>query len=354
METCTVTHNFIDTLGTNKVSGVVEFIPDLADGEAWTVIKNGEASTVPAIPTSLNFEDGFYSADLFAGGPTSNPTRAIYWLNFTDLKVNGTPAYIEPFRFETIPGGIVDLSMAMPVAGTTPPVVRGEPGPPGADGAVTFESLTPAQVEQITGPPGPPGEDGAPGADGPPGEPGPPGEDGQNAGYWDYDRFGNEIWKEGTSVKFDGDILIVNGVSSPPLTGPPGPPGEPGSGGGGGGSSYDSGEQIAGVNFAPWVNGTPPVTYRRVNNLVMLSGRMRNTSTASIPGARTMATIPVGYRPPADITGQTFTANGNFYHTFTVTALGELQIGPIPGTQSTGTNVVYGVTWWVTDDPIPT
>ena len=308
METCTVTHNFIDTLGTNEVSGVVEFIPDLADGEAWTVIKNGEASTVPAIPTSLNFEDGFYSADLFAGGPTSNPTRAIYWLNFTDLKVNGTPAYIEPFRFETIPGGIVDLSMAMPVAGTTPPVVRGEPGPPG--------------------------------------------EDGQNAGYWDYDRFGNEIWKEGTSVEFDGDVLIVNGVSSPPLTGPPGPPGEPGTGGGG--SSYDSGEQLAEINFAPWVNWTPPVTYRRVNNLVMLSGRMRNTTAAGITGVSTLATIPVGYRPPADITGQTFTANGNFYHTFTVTALGELQIGPIPGTIPIRTQVVYGVTWWVTDDPIPT
>lgn len=46
------------------------------------------------------------------------------------------------------------------ILGVTSPSLRGEPGPPGdpgqdgQDGQVTFESLTPEQIAQITGPPG--------------------------------------------------------------------------------------------------------------------------------------------------------------------------------------------------------
>ncbi|RSZ61546.1 hypothetical protein EAH68_12860 [Corynebacterium hylobatis] len=50
---------------------------------------------------------------------------------------------------------------------------QGEKGEPGQDGQVTFESLTPEQVEQIKGPRGEQGEKGDPG---PPGDQGPPGD----------------------------------------------------------------------------------------------------------------------------------------------------------------------------------
>ena len=315
METCTVTHSLVDQLGTDKVSGTVEFIPDLPDGAAWAVIENGKAVTVPAVPTSIDFEGGHYSLELFAGGPTSNPSRVIYWMNFTHLVADGEYAYIEPFRFEAIPGGTVDLSMAMPVAGTTPPIIRGAPGepgpagdpgppgPPGADGQVTFEALTPEQVELITGPPGAPGEPGPagdPGPPGPPGEPGPPGADGQNAGYWGQDRFGNDIWVEGTDVEFIGDVLVVNGVSSPPLTGPPGPPGEPGDGGSGGGvATYGPVRATALGGLTRWRNtGTAEsgaLAYTRVGELVTLSGMLQAMANAA--NGDTPVTLPTGYKP---------------------------------------------------------
>ena len=319
MEKCTVVHSFLDTLGTSRVAGVVEFIPDLADGSAWTVIENGEASTVPAIPTSVAFEDGFYTADLFAGGPTSNPPRVVYWLNFTDLKVDGAPAYVEPFRFEAIPGGTVDLSMAMPVAGTTPPIVRGEPGPPGepgpegppgpagADGQVTFESLTPEQVEQITGPEGPPGPAGEPGPEGPPG---PAGADGKNAGYWGRDELNNDVWVEGTDVKFIGDVLVVNGVSSPPLTGPegpPGPPGEDGTGGGGGSAPDDSGWIELSVS-SPSFNASSdnPLRSRKIGNAVHVAGDVLANNNTSITTGQVLGTLPPGHAPASVVVAPLF------------------------------------------------
>lgn len=68
------------------------------------------------------------------------------------------------------------------------PGLPGEPGPPGEpgkdgkDGSMSFEELTPEQIESIRGPEGPEGPQGKPGPQGEPGEqgePGPPGEQGE-------------------------------------------------------------------------------------------------------------------------------------------------------------------------------
>ena len=74
---------------------------------------------------------------------------------------------------------------------------KGDRGPKGEDGQVTFESLTPEQVEQITGPKGDPGEQGERGPKGDPGEQGEQGPRGLQGPKGDPgEGTGDVLWSE--------------------------------------------------------------------------------------------------------------------------------------------------------------
>lgn len=172
-----------------EVTGEVTFTPMLAYGEAYRT----DDATIPSSEISVEVKNEEVTAQLFAGGPNSNPEK-VRWVASYDLKVDGQRAYLRAFDFEAVPGGTIDLTDVAPIAGSpTPGVTRGpagpagpagadgppgppgapgpagEPGPAGQDGSVRFESLTVEQIQEITGPPGPQGDPGLPGPVGPQG-----------------------------------------------------------------------------------------------------------------------------------------------------------------------------------------
>ena len=120
----------------SDISGEVIFTPNIANGKAYQLFdSDGEAYTVPVsrIPAKIIngeivHEDspGIY---LFAAGAGSNPDKITYSVEYRNLRTGDLSFSLSPLKFEAIPGGEVDLTMATPVVGATPAgVVRGPRG----------------------------------------------------------------------------------------------------------------------------------------------------------------------------------------------------------------------------------
>lgn len=120
----------------SDISGEVIFTPNIANGKAYQLFdSDGEAYTVPVsrIPAKIIngeivHEDspGIY---LFAAGAGSNPDKITYTVEYRNLRSGDLSFSLSSLKFEAIPGGEVDLTMATPVVGATPAgVVRGPRG----------------------------------------------------------------------------------------------------------------------------------------------------------------------------------------------------------------------------------
>ena len=275
MEICTVKHRLADSIAPARtITGVATLWPyGASTGEAYQGADEHGPFSVPSAPVNALVIDGVLSSDnetnsveVFAGGPGVNPDQVFWEIRYSELMADDIPVYVKPFIFEVIPGGVVDLATVIPVIGSPKPGVtrgpagadgdqgpEGPQGPAGADGAVTFESLTPEQIEQITGPEGPQGPAGADGEQGP--------------------------------------------------EGPQGPPGEPG-------AAYPATKltNLVAENYAnPRPIETGGFVYSRAGNIVFIGGHLE-AKTVGTGGAKSVGTLPYGFRPEARVS--TLRTNG--------------------------------------------
>lgn len=120
----------------SDISGEVIFTPNIANGKAYQLFdSDGKIYTVPVSRVQARIingeirhesETGVY---LFAAGPGSNPDKITYSVEYRNLRSNTLSFSLSPLKFEAIPGGEVDLTMATPVDGATPAgTVRGPRG----------------------------------------------------------------------------------------------------------------------------------------------------------------------------------------------------------------------------------
>ena len=314
---CHVTQSFFPTIDApaEGIAGVARFTPLVDFGAVFQLEAGGATSTVVAAPVMRPIVGGVLAPGeatpsgvrLFAGGPGANPSRVVWRVDYGNMTVNGVPVEINGFRFEATPGGAINLAEVTPVAGATPPgIVR---GPKGEPGAVTFESLTPDQVEQITGPPGPQGEPGEPGEPGPPGEQGEPGE--------------------------------------------PGPKGDPGEGV----SRYDSGNIIPVMSpgVSPRTNTTNEwgLRVRRVGNVCYVGGYL--TLSSSISNGANLFEMPTGYVPTVSVVAPVLNSSGDYEGILRINASSTNRMASFfsTGTVSSGSNIIVSQMSWVTDDPEP-
>ena len=335
---CHVTQSFFPTIDApaEGIAGVARFTPLVDFGAVFQVEAGGDVATVAAAPVMRPIVGGVLAPGeatpsgvrLFAGGPGANPSPVVWRVDYGNMTVNGVPVEVGGFKFEAIPGGAVNLATVTPVAGATPPgIVRGEPGPagppgepgpagppgepgepgpagpPGADGqdgAVTFESLTPEQVEQITGPAGPQGE---------PGEPGPQGE-----------------------------------------PGPAGPAGE-------GVSRYDSGNIIPVMSpgVAPRSNTTNAwgLRVRRIGNVCYVGGYL--TLSRERTNGDNLFEMPVGYVPSVSVVTPVLNSSGDYEGIARINASSTNRMASFfsTGTVPSGSNIIIAQVSWLTDDPEP-
>ena len=162
----------------SDISGEVIFTPNIANGKAYQLFDNeGKSYTVPVSRIQAKIINGVITHEedtgvyLFAAGPGSNPDKITYSVEYRNLRSGDLSFSLSPLKFEAIPGGEVDLTMATPVVGATPAgTTKGEEGPQGPQGE---EGPQGPQGEE--GPPGPQGEEGPQGPPGPQGEEGPQG-----------------------------------------------------------------------------------------------------------------------------------------------------------------------------------
>ena len=111
----------------SDITGEVIFTPNVANGKAYQLFdREDNTYTVPVsrvrakiINGEITHEDvtGVY---LFAAGPGSNPDRITYSVEYRNLRSGDLSFSSSPLKFEAIPGGEVDLTMATPVVGATP------------------------------------------------------------------------------------------------------------------------------------------------------------------------------------------------------------------------------------------
>ena len=171
----------------SEIWGEVIFTPNIANGKAYQLIdSDGEAYTVPVSRVKAQIINGEISHEdktgiyLFAAGPGSNPDKITYSVEYRNLRSGDLSFSLSPLKFEAIPGGEVDLTLATPVVGAIPAgTTKGEEGPQGPQGEEGPQG--PQGVEGPQGPPGPQGVEGPQGPqgeEGPQGPPGPQGEEG--------------------------------------------------------------------------------------------------------------------------------------------------------------------------------
>ena len=132
----------------SDISGEVIFTPNIANGKAYQLVdSDGNTYTVPVGRIRAKIEDGVITHEnntgvyLFAAGAGSNPDKITYSVEYRNLRSGDLSFSLSPLKFEAIPGGEVDLTMATPVVGATPVGTtkgdkgdRGEPGPQGDPG----------------------------------------------------------------------------------------------------------------------------------------------------------------------------------------------------------------------------
>ena len=132
----------------SDISGEVIFTPNVSNGKAYQLVDgDGKTYTVPVSrirakivggEITHEYETGVY---LFAAGVGSNPDKITYSVEYRNLRSGDLSFSLSPLKFEAIPGGVVDLTMATPVVGAIPAGTtkgdkgdRGEPGPQGDKG----------------------------------------------------------------------------------------------------------------------------------------------------------------------------------------------------------------------------
>lgn len=126
----------------HQVTGMVTFTPVLLDGDAVTVVEDGEPKTLVPLPIQARISDGVVfhrgvdGVRLLAGGEGMNPERLSWRARFEHMQSAGVPFKLRDVVFEAVPGGTVDLSTVAPVPGTPGVgVTRGRDGD-------TIESIT--------------------------------------------------------------------------------------------------------------------------------------------------------------------------------------------------------------------
>ena len=160
----------------SDINGEVIFTPNIANGKAYQLFdSDGKNYTVPVsrvrakiINGEIRHEDetGVY---LFAAGTGSNPDKITYSVEYRNLRSGELSFSLSPLKFEAIPGGTVDLTIATPVVGATPiGTTKGDKGDP-----FLYEDFTSEQLEALKGDKGDTGPQGDKGDTGPQGEPGP-------------------------------------------------------------------------------------------------------------------------------------------------------------------------------------
>lgn len=120
----------------SDISGQVIFTPNIANGKAYQLFdSDGKTYTVPVSRIQAKIINGVITHEdetgvyLFAAGPGSNPDKITYSVEYRNLRSGDLSFSLSPLKFEAIPGGEVDLTMATPVVGATPSgIVRGPRG----------------------------------------------------------------------------------------------------------------------------------------------------------------------------------------------------------------------------------
>ena len=161
----------------SNISGEVTFTPNIANGKAYQLFDSqGETYTVPVSRIQAKIINGEIIHEnnrgiyLFAAGVGSNPATITYSVEYRNLRSGEQSFSLSPLKFEAIPGGEVDLTMATPVIGATPVgMTKGEKGDKGDPflyedftqeqidnlrGPLTLADLTPDRLESIKGPKG--------------------------------------------------------------------------------------------------------------------------------------------------------------------------------------------------------
>ena len=123
----------------SDISGEVIFTPNIANGKAYQLVdRQGKYYTVPVSRVRAQVINGVITHEnetgiyLFAAGPGSNPDKITYSVEYRNLRSGDLSFSLSPLKFEAIPGGEVDLTMATPVVGAIPPgTTKGERGPQG-------------------------------------------------------------------------------------------------------------------------------------------------------------------------------------------------------------------------------
>lgn len=161
---CTVTHSLRSTVpnAPEGITGRARFTPIMPPGDAWSVETADGVVTVPAVPVVGVVENGELGpVDVFAGGEDSNPSIAMWRVEYYNLKAGTTTIDLAPMLFKAIPDGGVDLAEVYPVSGSSPAgVVRGSKGDKGD--AFTWDDFTPEQIASLKGDKGDPGADAEP------------------------------------------------------------------------------------------------------------------------------------------------------------------------------------------------
>lgn len=138
LEYCTVTHSLRSTVphAPAGITGRARFTPIMPPGDAWTVETAEGTVTVPAVPAVGVVENGELGPlEVFAGGDDSNPSIAMWRVEYFTLAAGKTTVELAPMLFKAIPGGSVDLAEIYPVSGSSPAgIVRGPQGDKGEKG----------------------------------------------------------------------------------------------------------------------------------------------------------------------------------------------------------------------------
>lgn len=165
---CTVTHSIRSTVphAPEGITGRARFTPIMPPGDAWTVETADGVVTVPAVPVVGVVENGELGpVQVFAGGDNSNPSIAMWRVEYYNLKAGTTTVNLAPMLFKAIPDGGIDLAEVYPVSGSSPAgVVRGSKGDKGDKGDTgdpfTFGDFTPDQLSNLKGEKGDKGDTG--------------------------------------------------------------------------------------------------------------------------------------------------------------------------------------------------
>ena len=318
----------------SDISGEVIFTPNIANGKAYQLFDSeGKTYTVPVSRIQAKIINGVITHEddigiyLFAAGPGSNPDKITYSVEYRNLRSGELSFSLSPLKFEAIPGGEVDLTLATPVVGAIPAgTTKGDKGD--------------------TGDPGPQGERGPQGGRGPQGERGPQG----------------DVSVEQLNAKVP--ITILTGVGSPEgnVSAPVG-------------SIYTDSEttngairwiKTSGTGSTGWKveygdtglrdisdllkDATGSVTISRIGQVVYLEARVIKPEETLGSGSSFLASLPVGFRPA---TRRDFTLNATLSSSTTRSGF-QFTSGAIGVWQPSTSDIYYFQHHWVTSNSWPT